>query len=129
MAREAEIKQLQDQIAELQRAMSRLDGTQVTPNEPEVQTDHVEHGSDRHAGMLMLKKAREEDKPQLDGWALEDIVSYGPTATQEFLEQSLRQKVNELKMKIPETQSSDPLAPHFAQTIWQPGQRLGQITE
>jgi hypothetical protein len=129
MARRSELEQLQDQVAELQRALGRLNGTQVTPNEPEIQTDYVEHGSDRHAGMLGLKKAREDDKPQQDGWALEDIVSYGPTTTQEFLEQLLRQKVNELSMKIPPTQSKDPLAAHFAPTMWQPGMRLAQITE
>ncbi len=129
MARQSEIEQLQDQVAELQRQLGRLDGTHVEPNEPEVQTDYVEHGSDRHAGMLGLKKASEEDKPQTDDWALEDIVSYGPTANKEFLEQLLRQKVNELTSKIPIPQSKDPLAPHFAPTLWQPGMRLAQITE
>ncbi len=129
MTTKSEIEQLQDQIAELERRLGHFDGTHVEPNEPEIQTDYVEHGSDRHAGMLGLKKAKTNDKPKLDGWALEDIVSYGPTANKEFLEQLLRQKVNELEMKIPIPQSKDPLAPHFAPTLWQPGMRLAQITE
>ena len=129
MAKPSEMEQLQDTVARLQRELGQLTGAYVASVEPEEQVDYVEHGSDRHAGMLGLKKAAEDDKPQIDGWALEDIVSYGPTVSPEFLEQLLRQKVNELSMKIPETQSSDPLGAHFAQTIWQPGQRLSQITE
>ncbi len=129
MARQSELEQLQDQIAVLERRLGRLDGTHVEPNEPEIQTDHVEHGSDKHAGMLGLKKASGEDKPQVDDWALEDIVSYGPTANKEFLEQLLRQKVNELEMKIPTPHSKDPLGAHFAPTLWQPGMRLAQVTE
>ena len=129
MAKQSELEQLQDQVAQLRRQVGQLTGEHVQPNEPEIQTDYVERGSDRHAGMLGLKKAEPADKPQVDGWALEDIVSYGPTVTPEFLEQWLRQKVNELSMEIPETQSSNPLMPFFAPTIWQPGQRLAQITE
>ena len=125
----SEMEQLKDTVARLQREMGQLTGAYVAPSEPEIQTDYVEHGSDKHAGMLGLKKASDEDKPQIDGWALEDIVSYGPTVSTEFLEQLLRQKVNELKMKIPETQSRDPLAPHFAPVMWRPPMSLSQITE
>lgn len=129
MANKSEMEQLQDQIAKLQREVNQLTGNHTPPDEPETQTDYVERGSDRHAGMLGLKKAVESDNPQIDGWALEDIVSYGPTAALEFLKAMLQGKVNELSMKIPPTQSSDPLVPFFAPTLWQPGQRLAQITE
>ena len=129
MARKSEMEQLQDQIAQLQREVNQLTGSYTPSDEPEIQADYVEPGSDRHAGMLGLKKAAEGDEPQLDGWALEDIVSYGPTVSAQFLEGMLRGKVNELSMKIPETQSSDPLAPHFAPAMWQPGMRLAQIVE
>ena len=125
----SEIEQLKDTVARLQREMGQLTGGYTPPSEPEVQADFVPHGSDRHAGMLGLRKATEDDKPQLDGWALEDIVSYGPTVSPEFLEQLLRQKVNELLMKIPKTQSSDPLAPNFAPVMWRPPMSLSQITE
>ena len=125
----SEMEQLKDTVARLQREMGQLTGGYTPPSEPEVQTDYVAHGSDGHAGMLGLRKATPEDKPELDGWALEDIVSYGPTVSPEFLEQLLRQKVNELSMKIPKTQSSNPLAPHFAPVMWRPPMSLSQITE
>jgi len=129
MAKQSELEQLQDQVAKLQRQLGQLTGEYPKPDEPDEQTDYVERGSDRHAGMLGLKKASAEDKPQVDGWALEDIVSYGPTVTPEFLDQLLQQKVNELTTEPPEMQSEDPLAQFFAPTIWQPGQRLAQLTE
>ena len=129
MARKSELEQLQDQVAQLQRELGQLTGKNIQPDEPEIQTDYVERGSDRHAGMLGLKKAVESDNPQIDGWALEDIVSYGPTVSPQFLDGMLRGKVNELSMEIPETQSSDPLAAFFAPALWQPGHRLAQITE
>ena len=123
------IDALNAKVAELQRELGQLTGHYVAPSEPEVQMDFIAHGSDKHAGMLGLRKATEDDRPQLDGWALEDIVSYGPTVSPEFLEQLLRQKVNELSMKIPEMQSKDPLAPHFAPVMWRPPMSLSQITE
>ncbi len=129
MTTKSELEQLHEQVAQLQRASGQLPGSSASPDEPEIQTDYVERGSDRHAGMLGLKKATEEDNPKLDGWALEDIVSYGPTVRPQFLEALLRGKVNELSMKIPATQSGDPLAAFFAPTLWQPGHRLAQITE
>jgi hypothetical protein len=129
MARKSELEQLQEQVAQLQLALSQLTGSSMSPDEPETQTDYVERGSDRHAGMLGLKKATPDDNPQIEGWALEDIVSYGPTVSPQFLDGMLRGKVNELSMKIPAMQSSDPLAAFFAPTLWQPGHRLAQITE
>ncbi len=129
MANKSEMEQLKDTIAKLQREVNQLTGSSVSSDEPETQTDYVERGSDRHAGMLGLKKAVESDNPQIDGWALEDIVSYGPTVSPQFLDGMLRGKVNELSMKIPATQSGDPLAAFFAPTLWQPGHRLAQITE
>lgn len=123
------IERLEATVANLQRELGRLTGSYTPPDEPEVQTDFVERGSDRHAAMLQLKKAESFDKPQLDGWALEDIVSYGPTVSTEYLEQSLRQKVSELSSSFHKMQSTDPLAPNFAQTLWRPGHRLAQITE
>jgi hypothetical protein len=126
---QSEMEQLQDQIAQLQREVGRLTGSYKSSAEPEEQTDYVERGSDKHAGMLGLKKATDSDSPKLGGWALEDIVSYGPTVSPQFLDGMLRGKVNELSMEIPETQSDDPLAAHFAPAMWQPGMRLAQIVE
>jgi hypothetical protein len=82
--------------------------------------DYVPHGSDQHAGLLGLKKAGQDDEPQLDGWALEDMTMWGPNATDKFLMQMLKQKVNELKSKAPKIQSENPMAPHYAPPIWKP---------
>ena len=82
--------------------------------------DYVPHGSDQHAGYLGLRKAEKDDEPQRDGWALADMTMWGPNATDKFLAQMLRQKVNELHSKAPETQSEDPLAPGYAPPIWRP---------
>ena len=122
-------KELQAQIEALQHRLGQITGHQVTATEPEKQMDYVAFGSDQHAGLLGIRKATDSDKPQVDGWAMEDIVSWGPTASAEFLEQMLRQKVNELTAKMPKTQSRDPLAPHFAPIMWRPGIPLSQITE
>ena len=126
----SELEKLREEFDRFKREVSQQTGTgYVPPEEAEVQTDYVPHGSDKHAGMLGLKKASEADKPQLDGWALEDIVSYGPNVSPDFLEAMLRGKVNELTMKMPVMQSRDPLAPHFAPVMWRPPMSLSQITE
>ena len=78
--------------------------------------DYVPHGSDEQAGMLGLKKAEAHDEPKHNGWALQDVTMYRP----EYLEQILRQKVNDLTSKAPKVQSDDPMAPHYAPPIWRP---------
>ena len=125
----SELEQLKEQLAQLKREFGQLTGHHTTTAEPEVQTDFVPHGSDRHAGMMGLKKAQDHDVPQLDGWALEDVVSYGPTVSTEFLEALLRGKVKELSTPFPTLQSRDPLAPNFAPVMWRPPMSLSQITE
>jgi len=82
--------------------------------------DYVAHGSDQHAAMLGLVKAEKDDEPQQGGWALQDITLYGPTATDKFLAQVLRQKIGELMSGAPQMQSTDPLAPHYAPRMWKP---------
>ena len=129
MATKTTVEQLQQQIADLQRELWRLSGRYVGPVEATQNMDYVEHGSDRHAALLGLKKAENGDVPQLDGWTLEDIVSFGPHASKEFLEQFLRQKVNELYTPPPEYQSRDPREPFFAPVMWRPGQPFSQTTE
>ena len=82
-------------------------------------SDRVEFGSDRHAGMLGLRPASEDDEPQRDDWALIDITAYGPAARPEFLREVLRQKVNTLQSGPPPTlQSKDKLAPNYAPPMW-----------
>jgi len=79
----------------------------------------VEFGSDQHAGLLGLKKASEDDVPQLDGWALIDVTVHGPAARPEYLREVLRQKVSTLQSGPPPTpQSEDPLADNYAPPMW-----------
>lgn len=128
MTNKSTVAQLQAELDALKRQLG-LSGHYGEAVDPEKQTDFVEHGSDQHAALLGLKKATNGDKPQLDGWTLEDITSWGPAATPEYLEQTLRQKVNELTAKMPKTQSRDPREAHFAPVLWRPGQPFSRITE
>lgn len=82
--------------------------------------DYIAHGSDGHAAFLGLVKANEGDEPQQDGWMLADITMYGPSARPEYLKRVLAQKVSELTTLPPETQSENPLAPHYAPPMWVP---------
>lgn len=83
--------------------------------------NYIAHGSDKHAALLGLKEAEEHDVPQHEGWALQDVTQYGASARPEFLEQVLRQKVNELTTPFAQVQSDDPRAPNYAPPLWQPG--------
>jgi hypothetical protein len=82
--------------------------------------DYIEHGSERHAALLGLVKAGEDDEPQHEGWALADVTMYGAAARPEFLLQTLKQKVSELTTPPPVMQSEDPLAPNYAPPMWMP---------
>jgi len=85
------------------------------------QTDYVEHGSDQHAALLGLQKAKESDKTQYEGWILADAAEYirmDPTGRLE--EYTLQQKVNELTTPLPEVQSESPQKPHYAPLRWDP---------
>jgi hypothetical protein len=127
-------------VADLQARLAQLEGVLRSlgvsaPAEPEEtmdpreRADYVERGSDRHAALLGIRKADNEDELVIDGWTLEDFTAYGPTVTQDFLRLVLRQKVNELTSKMPEIQSKDPLAPNFRPVMWTPKRRLSEITE
>lgn len=86
----------------------------------ETQPDYVEHGSDRHAALLGLRKAEEGDEPQLEGWTLIDLTAFGPAARPEYKREVLRQKVSSLTSDAPAVQSDDPLAPGYAPPLWMP---------
>ena len=110
-------------IERLESIVRQLTG-QGSPKPTGEQTDYVERGSDEHAGLLGLRKATEDDTVTVDGWTFEDITQYGPTASVEFLKISLRQKVSELTSDLPEVQSVDPRAPHYAPPMWRPERTL-----
>lgn len=121
-----------ERIAQLEKLVQDLAGTAPEPSEdPKDRADYVKHGSERHAGLLGLRKATRGEKPQIKGWAFEDITQFGPAASVEYLTISLQQKVNELTTPIKPSQSKDPREPNFAPTMWQPARRqpLSQITE
>ena len=89
------------------------------------QTDYVEHGSEQHAAVLLLRPAREGDAyvqedSQGRKWTLVDTTAFGPQATEAYLREVLRQKVSELDAPMPEIQSEDPLAPGYRPPMWQP---------
>lgn len=84
--------------------------------------DYVPHGSDRHASMLMLRKAEKHDDQDLviDGWTLADLTAYGPNATDRFLKNVLAGKVKELNAAPETPQSEDPFAPNYAPPMFDP---------
>jgi hypothetical protein len=130
MADKPTMAELQEQMAALQRELAKLTGTRAKRREPAAQTDYVEPGSDRHAAMLGLREATSEDgKLIIDGWTLDDITSFPPSTTPEYLMRMLRQKVNELTATAFETQSRSPLEPGFAPTMWRPGTAFRDVTE
>ena len=87
----------------------------------EARPDYVEHGSDRHAALLGLRKAKKGDKPQLEGWTLFDLTAFGPAARPEYIAEVLRQKVSTFTAgPAPKLQSKDPLKPNYAPPLWMP---------
>ena len=88
----------------------------MAPRKQKQRLDYVERGSAKHATILGL----EPDPESKLGWRLADVTQYGPNANAQFLEDVLRQKVSDLKAKMPEIQSDDPYAPGYAPKLWMP---------
>lgn len=84
--------------------------------------DYVEHGSNRHAALLGLVRATEEDELRHEGWTLADVTMFGPAARPWYLKRVLIQKVNELISPPLKVQSDDPLAPGYAPPMWVPSE-------
>ena len=83
------------------------------------QHDAVEFGSDDHAALLGLRKVEEgAGELEYEGWTLIDIGVHGPNATDRYLMNILRGKVNQLS-KPPEMQSEDPRIPNYAPPMWE----------
>jgi hypothetical protein len=96
---------LQEQIVQLQSELHRLTGRVMAPIDPEEQTDYIAHGSPEHAALLGLREATDEDRIVADGWALEDITNWPPTATEEYLQRTLRQKVLKRRARTQESRT------------------------
>jgi len=83
--------------------------------------DYVEHGSDRHAAMIGLRKADKEDTLQFHGWTLADMTLFGPGVLEGYVREVLRQKGVTLETGAPPTpQSTDRSAPGYAPPMWTP---------
>ena len=80
----------------------------------EVQHDYIEPGSDEHAALLGLVK---DEKA---GWRLADVTAFGPSASERYLAEVLRQKLAELSAKPPEFQTADSRKPNYAPPLWTP---------
>jgi len=75
----------------------------------------IKHGSSEHAVLLGLRKAAPEDIIVYKGWTLEDTTAFGVQATEAYIREVLRQKVNELEAGAPEV-------PAYAPDIWIPAE-------
>ena len=91
--------------------MATKRGRVQNPAEPK-QRDYIPHGSEQHAQLLGIRKAEEGDSPTFKGYALVDMTTWGPNATEAFLLNVLRQKVAEL--------GSKPQVPEDAPEMWVP---------
>jgi len=76
--------------------------------------------TERDAKFLGLRKAEETDDVVYQGYALVDVTQWGPSATDRFLLQVLKQKVNNLLSPNPKHQSEDPFEPQYAPLMWRP---------
>lgn len=87
-----------------------------------VKSDYIEHGSDRHAQLLNLRKSSKDDDPELifGGWTFMDFTMYGAQANQNFLKAILRQRVGELNSKPPIPQSDDRSKDNYAPPMFDP---------
>ena len=74
---------------------------------------YIAFGSTKHAALLGLQKATPEDAAlTFKGWTLSDPGMWGPNATEFFLMNQLRAKVNEF--------SRVPSVPDDAPDMWRP---------
>jgi hypothetical protein len=125
-------KQDTDQGQEIARLKEILkaQGIQVEPPsiEPSDRMDYVEYGSDRHADLLGLRKATEDDKLVKDGWTLADMTMFGPQATDDYMREVLRQKISELTTAPPAPQSADMRKPGFAPPMWRPSPMEAEVS-
>lgn len=141
----SELEKLQNQVEDLQREMGRSTGNyaDVEP-EPEIQTDFVAFGSDRHMGLLGIARVDPKERAELEGmgvvvleakddaglFRLVDSVYDG--MNDNVCRRALAGKVSELTSGGPEpTQSVDALAPNFAPTLFtfSKGERFVNTTE
>jgi hypothetical protein len=87
----------------------------------QIRGDFVPHGSDKHAAMIGIRKATEDDELIYKGWALVDMTAFGPQTTMTYLKEVLRQKVSVIEAKSPPIpQSEDQYEPNYAPPMFNP---------
>lgn len=87
----------------------------------QTRSDFVQHGSDKHAALIGIRKATEDDELKYKGWALVDMTAFGPQTTMAYLKEVLRQKVSVLEAGAPpKPQSEDPMEPNYAPPMFNP---------
>lgn len=83
--------------------------------------DYIEHGSDKHAALIGIRKATEDDTIKYKGWCLVDNTAFGPQASEKYIFEVLRQKVSVLEAGAPPMpQSEDPSEPNYAPPMFIP---------
>jgi len=92
----------------------------VSEKAESVRLDYIAPGSAAHATFLKLRAATEHDTITQDGYALGDIESFGPAASQDYLRAILAQRVGTLKATQPVLQSEDPRKPNYVHPLWKP---------
>ena len=86
----------------------------------QTQTDYVEHGSDQHALMLGLRKAKDGEPFVVDGWTFASLTQFGAAARDFYIQQMLEERVGELRMPMGKPQSEDRWAPNYAPAMFDP---------
>jgi hypothetical protein len=84
-------------------------------------SDFVSHGSDKHAAMIGIRKATDDDELKFKGWALTDMTAFGPQTTMTYLKEVLRQKVSVIEAGAPPVpQCEDRDEPNYAPPMFNP---------
>lgn len=87
----------------------------------QTRSDYIEHGSDKHAALIGIRKATDEDELKYKTWTLVDMTAFGPQATMTYLKEVLRQKVSVLEAGSPPLpQSTDKFADNYAPPMFVP---------
>jgi len=124
------VAELQGRIEGLEQRLSGNSEPEIIrePDDPKDRADYVERGSERHAGMLGLRKAEKGDELQVNGWAFQDGMQFDFGFDPAYHREILRQRASDLTAPVPTMQSDDPRKPHYAQKMWVAPKRTERIS-
>ena len=84
-------------------------------------SDYLPHGSDKHAALIGIRKATDDDELKYKGWTLTDMTAFGPQTTMTYLKEVLRQKVSVIDAGAPPMpQSEDRDEANYAPPMFNP---------